>query len=157
MDSNLITNGSFVTRSAYSAPYYVYKHVLKKRYKGSYKYVVFTHYITGDSGEMLAFELCLSLDVYRFLNAEDGITMADIVVYTTQTCPRCVRLKKVLEENNVSYREADMSTPESLTELRVNGVFTNEAPVLQIDETFLTGDDLFRGNDVNTDALVDIL
>ena len=83
--------------------------------------------------------------------------MSDIIVYTTQTCPRCVRLKKLLVENNVAYTEADMSAPEALTELRINGVFTNEAPVLQIDETFLTGADLFRGNDVNTDALGDIL
>ncbi len=83
--------------------------------------------------------------------------MSDIIVYTTQTCPRCVRLKRLLGENNVAYTEADMSTPEAQTELRINGVFTNEAPVLQIDETFLKGDDLFRGDDVNTDALGDIL
>ncbi|MBP2030191.1 glutaredoxin [Methanohalophilus levihalophilus] len=82
--------------------------------------------------------------------------MPDITVYTTQTCPRCVRLKKLLGENNIVYNEADMSTPESLTELRINGVFTNEAPVLQIDDTFLTGDDLFSGNDVNTEAFGDL-
>lgn len=83
--------------------------------------------------------------------------MPDITVYTTQTCPRCVRLKKLLGENNVAYSEADMSTPESLTELRINGVFTNEAPVLQIDDTFLEGDDLFSGNEVNTEVLGDLL
>lgn len=83
--------------------------------------------------------------------------MSDIIVYTTQTCPRCIRLKKALGENNISYSEADMSTPESLTELRVNGIFTNEAPVLQIDENFLTGEDLFRGDEVNMDALADII
>jgi glutaredoxin len=80
-----------------------------------------------------------------------------ITIYTTQTCPRCVRLKKVLGEHNVPYSEADMTSPESLTELRINGVFTNEAPVLQIGETFLAGEDLFRGNDVNLDALADLI
>ncbi|MDK2891614.1 glutaredoxin [Methanohalophilus sp.] len=83
--------------------------------------------------------------------------MPEITVYTTQSCPRCVRLKKLLDENNIAYKEADMSTPESLTELRINGVFTNEAPVLQIDNTFLEGNDLFSGNEVNKKALGDLL
>lgn len=84
--------------------------------------------------------------------------MSGIIVYTTQTCPKCEQLKKVLKSNNVSFDVADMSTPESLTELRVNGVFTVTAPVLQIgDDKFLEYDELFNGEDVNLDALNDIL
>ncbi len=83
--------------------------------------------------------------------------MSDIIVYTTETCPKCVQLKKVLKANNVAFSEADMSTPESLTELRVNGVFTLTAPVLQIDEDFLTCDELFDGTDVNLDSIESIL
>ena len=38
-----------------------------------------------------------------------------------------------------------MSTPEALTELRINGVFTLSAPVLQVEENFYTVEDLFTG------------
>ena len=38
-----------------------------------------------------------------------------------------------------------MTTPEALTELRINGVFTLSAPVLQADETFYTVEELFSG------------
>lgn len=50
-----------------------------------------------------------------------------------------------------------MSTAESLTELRVNGVFTVTAPVLQIGDDFLEYEALFNGAEVNLDALSDIL
>ncbi|MGP8322092.1 MAG: glutaredoxin family protein [Methanosarcinaceae archaeon] len=83
--------------------------------------------------------------------------MSGITVYTTQTCPKCEQLKKVLKSNNVSFDVADMSTPESLTELRINGVFTLTAPVLQIGNKFLEYDVLFSGEDVNLDALGNIL
>ena len=83
--------------------------------------------------------------------------MPEIIVYTTQMCPKCDQLKKVLKSSNVSFKEADMATPESLTELRVNGVFTVTAPVLQIDETFLTYEELFTGEDVNLDSISIIL
>jgi len=81
----------------------------------------------------------------------------EITVYTTHTCPKCEQLKKILKSNNVSFKEADMATPESLTELRVNGVFTVTAPVLQIDDIFLTYEELFSGEDVNLDAISSIL
>jgi len=38
-----------------------------------------------------------------------------------------------------------MSTPEALTELRINGVFTLSAPVLQADDKFYTVEELFSG------------
>ena len=83
--------------------------------------------------------------------------MPEIIIYTTETCPKCEKLKKVMETNGVSFRVADMSTPESLTELRLNGVFTITAPVLQIDDDFLTHDDLFNGQDVDLDSISSIL
>lgn len=50
-----------------------------------------------------------------------------------------------------------MSTPEALTELRFNGVFTVTAPVLQINSEFLTHDEIFRGEEVNPEKLRGIL
>lgn len=50
-----------------------------------------------------------------------------------------------------------MSTPEALTELRVNGVFEVTAPILQIDDRFLTHEELFDGGEIDRSAISDIL
>ncbi|MDP2217680.1 MAG: glutaredoxin family protein [Methanolobus sp.] len=83
--------------------------------------------------------------------------MADVIIYTTKTCPKCEQLKKVLESKGIPFKTADMSTPEALTELKFNGVFTMTAPVLQINDEFLTHKDLFKGPDVNLEALSSLL
>ena len=56
--------------------------------------------------------------------------MAKIILYTTDRCPKCNKLKNFLETHSIAFEVADMSTPEALTELRFNGVFTMTAPVL---------------------------
>ncbi|MDQ1275116.1 MAG: hypothetical protein QG610_689 [Euryarchaeota archaeon] len=83
--------------------------------------------------------------------------MAKVIVYTTECCPKCNKLKKFLEANSVPFEVADMSTPEALTELRFNGVFTVTAPVLQINNEFLTYAELFRGEEVNSEKLLGIV
>ncbi|MCC4770754.1 NrdH-redoxin [Methanosarcina sp. DH2] len=84
--------------------------------------------------------------------------MAKIIVYTTERCPKCNKLKKFLESNSVPFEVADMSTPEALTELRFNGVFTVTAPVLQINnDMFLTHEELFRGEEVDSEKLLGIV
>ncbi|HPC89962.1 MAG TPA: glutaredoxin domain-containing protein [Methanothrix sp.] len=70
-------------------------------------------------------------------------------VYTTRTCPKCQQLKAALQRVGIAFSEEDMSTPEALTELRINGVFTLSAPVLQAGESFYTVDDLFTGETLN--------
>jgi glutaredoxin len=71
-----------------------------------------------------------------------------LVIYTLENCPNCEMLKDFLRSRRVAYTERDMSSAESLTELRVNGVFAMEAPVLRSDELFLTSPDLFAGGKV---------
>ncbi|WP_292463270.1 glutaredoxin family protein [Methanolobus sp.] len=83
--------------------------------------------------------------------------MAEVIIYTTKTCPKCEQLKKVLESKGIPFKTSDMSTPEALTELKFNGVFTMTAPVLQINDEFLTHKDLFKGPDVNLEALSSLL
>lgn len=83
--------------------------------------------------------------------------MAKVIVYTTERCPKCNKLKKFLEANSVLFEVADMSTPEALTELRFNGVFTVTAPVLQINNEFLTYEELFRGEEVNSEKILEIV
>ncbi|AEH61538.1 glutaredoxin [Methanosalsum zhilinae DSM 4017] len=83
--------------------------------------------------------------------------MEQITIYTTQICPKCDKLKTVMKKNDIPFKEADMSSPESLTELRINGVFTVTAPVLQVGDTFLTYEELFKGETLNMDAISSIL
>ncbi len=83
--------------------------------------------------------------------------MVEVVIYTTKTCPKCEQLKKVLSSKGVSFATADMSTPQALTELKFNGVFTMTAPVLQIGDEFLTHKELFNGPEVNLEALVNLI
>jgi len=46
-----------------------------------------------------------------------------------------------------------MATAESLTELRINGVFVNEAPVLRGPGGFLTTRDLFSKGDLQEERI----
>ncbi len=76
------------------------------------------------------------------------------VFYSTKACPKCEQLKRSLKGLGVDFETMDMATPEALTELRVNGVFTLAAPVLQADDKFYTVDDLFDGDNIkNLQAL----
>jgi len=83
--------------------------------------------------------------------------MAEIIVYTTERCPKCNKLKKFLEDNSVTFNSAEMDTPKALTELRFNGIFTLTAPVLQINDIFLTHEELFNGEELNTEKIHGIL
>ena len=67
-------------------------------------------------------------------------------VYSTKSCPKCEQLKAALSKAGIAFDNIDMSTPEALTELRINGVFTLSAPVLQADEDFYSVEQLFSGD-----------
>ena len=66
-----------------------------------------------------------------------------LIVYTLEYCPNCDLLKGFLKKGGYAFTERDLSTAESLTELRMNGVFVNEAPVLQKNDDFFTSEVLF--------------
>jgi len=66
-------------------------------------------------------------------------------------------LKNSIKKGGHTFSERDLSTAEALTELRVNGVFVNEAPVLQRGDDFYTTDDLFPGGTLDEKKLGAIL
>ena len=75
--------------------------------------------------------------------------MQCVIIYSTKNCPNCKVLKQFLENVKVQFTEVDMATPAALTELRMNGVFTMAAPVLQIGNKFHTYNELFTQNRIN--------
>lgn len=81
--------------------------------------------------------------------------MAEIIIYTVKDCPKCEQLKREISYPGMGI--ADMSHPVSLSTLRCNDVFTLAAPVLQVNNTFLTVDQIFKGDNINLDLLGQIL
>jgi hypothetical protein len=59
-----------------------------------------------------------------------------IIVYSLPCCPRCEEIKGKLDACGYEYKEEDMSSAESLTELRSNGCFAMEAPVVRVEDIF---------------------
>jgi glutaredoxin len=76
-----------------------------------------------------------------------------LIVYTLEFCPNCELLKEFLSGRGIPYAERDLSSAESLTELRVNGIFVNEAPVLQNEDLFLTSEEMFSSGAVREDQI----
>ncbi len=82
---------------------------------------------------------------------------AQFIVYTLEFCPNCEILKEFLASRGAPYTECDMASAEGLTELRMNGVFVQEAPVLQKGDTFYTSGDLFAGGALREDLVADLI
>jgi hypothetical protein len=80
-----------------------------------------------------------------------------LIVYTLENCPNCDQLKGFLKKNAYTYSERDLSSAESLTELRVNSVFVNEAPVLQKGEVFYTSADLFTDGKLDENHIIELI
>ncbi len=88
-----------------------------------------------------------------------GIIISDttqFIVYTLEFCPNCEILKEFLASRGVPFVECDMASAEGLTELRMNGVFVQEAPVLQKGDAFYTSGDLFVGGAFREDLIADL-
>jgi glutaredoxin len=75
--------------------------------------------------------------------------MPDVLIYTTKICPNCKTLKQLLDQKNITYKEEDMATPAALTELRMKGVFTMAAPVLQVGSKFHIYKDISTGDKID--------
>lgn len=80
-----------------------------------------------------------------------------LIVYTLEHCPNCELLKGFLKKGGYKFVEHDLSTAESLTELRMNGVFVSEAPVFQRDSDFFTSADLFPSGKLDNAHLAKIV
>ncbi|HON81939.1 MAG TPA: glutaredoxin domain-containing protein [Methanoregulaceae archaeon] len=80
-----------------------------------------------------------------------------LIVYSLEYCPNCEELKEYLTRNQISYQERDMSSAAALTELRINGIFVQEAPVLQSGSAFLVPRDLFSAGTLNEDRVLQLI
>jgi glutaredoxin len=81
----------------------------------------------------------------------------DVIIYTLPVCPNCHVLRQSLKEHNVKFDECDLDSPKSRTALLMNGIFTTTAPVLQINNRFLTYDQLFDEEKINIDLIMNLV
>ncbi len=64
-----------------------------------------------------------------------------VKVYSTPTCPFCIRAKQFLKDNNISYEDPDVSSNETLGEEMVKKSRQMGVPVLDIDGEIIVGFD----------------
>ena len=64
-------------------------------------------------------------------------------IFSLPCCPRCDVLKKYLSKKGIVVQHLEMDSAEGITELRMIGCFTMEAPVLINDDLFLESATMF--------------
>lgn len=69
--------------------------------------------------------------------------MADIIVFTLETCPRCEQVKSAMLDAGLEFDEMRMDSAEGITELRINQCFAVEAPVVYFRGDMLESKNLF--------------
>ena len=67
--------------------------------------------------------------------------MKKVVVYSTPTCPFCVRAKQLLDDNNVEYENYDVAADQAKAEEMVNKSGQMGVPVLDIEGEIIVGFD----------------
>ncbi|MBN2407584.1 MAG: glutathione S-transferase N-terminal domain-containing protein [Elusimicrobia bacterium] len=63
----------------------------------------------------------------------------DIHVYTTPTCPYCRKAKAFLDENNVSYKNIDVSSSREAAQEMIDKSGQMGVPVIIIDGEVIVG------------------
>lgn len=67
-----------------------------------------------------------------------------VKVYSTPTCPYCVRLKQFLKDNNVVFEDIDVSMDQVMAEEMVEKSGQMGVPVIDIDGEIIVGFDKER-------------
>ncbi len=67
--------------------------------------------------------------------------MAKVTVYSTPTCPYCIRLKQYLKEKNIQFEDIDVSSDQQKAEEMVKKSGQMGVPTLDIDGSVIVGFD----------------
>lgn len=68
--------------------------------------------------------------------------MAKVKVYSTATCPWCVKAKEFLKENNIEFEDVDVAEDEKAREEMVEKSGQMGVPVIDIDGEITVGFDV---------------
>jgi len=67
-----------------------------------------------------------------------------VKVYSTPTCPWCIRVKQFLKESNINFQNIDVSTDKVAAEEMMKKTGQMGVPVLDIDGEIIVGFDKER-------------
>ncbi len=67
--------------------------------------------------------------------------MTTVTIYTTPTCPWCIKTKEFLKKKKVSYREINVAEDEKARDELVEKSGQMGVPVIDIDGTIIVGYD----------------
>ncbi len=65
--------------------------------------------------------------------------MKKVKVYSTPTCPYCIRLKNFLKENNVDFENIDVSSDQEKAQEMIDKSGQLGVPVIDIEGEIITG------------------
>lgn len=68
----------------------------------------------------------------------------NVVIYSTPTCPWCMRTKQFLKENNINFQDFDVSSNQQAAEEMIKKSGQMGVPVLDIDGEIIVGFDKER-------------
>jgi hypothetical protein len=81
--------------------------------------------------------------------------MNTIKVFCLDACEDSNRLKQELWDNNIAFEEVYLGSTRAIHDLRNSGLSHARAPVLQVEEQFYMGNDLFPGGIMDS-SLIDL-
>lgn len=64
-----------------------------------------------------------------------------ITVYSTSTCPFCIRVKQFLKDNNIQFTDYDVGSDEAKAQDMIKRSGQMGVPVIDIDGTIIIGFD----------------
>lgn len=67
--------------------------------------------------------------------------MKQVTVYSTASCPWCIRVKQFLKENNIEFTDIDVSVNQQAAELMIQKSGQMGVPVLDIEGKIIVGFD----------------
>ena len=67
--------------------------------------------------------------------------MKNVKIYSTPTCPWCIRTKQFLKDNNVAFEDKDVSTNQAAAEEMIKKTGQMGVPVLDIEGEIIVGFD----------------
>jgi glutaredoxin-like YruB-family protein len=70
--------------------------------------------------------------------------MKNVKVYSTPTCPYCIRAKQFLKDNNIVFEDVDVSSNQSAAQEMIQKSGQMGIPVLDIDGEIIVGFDKER-------------
>ena len=64
-----------------------------------------------------------------------------VIVYSTATCPFCVRAKQFLKDNNIEFEDIDISVDQEKAQQMIDKTGQMGVPVIDIDGEIIVGFD----------------